>query len=69
MFYHNSPYLISKSNFEKVNDKLYKELSVETKQLITKDAFAERLEQVTTRLNGINTLKPVIDDYIHALFR
>ena len=26
VFYHNSPYLISKSNFDKVNDKLYKEL-------------------------------------------
>lgn len=36
---------------------------------MTKETFAERLEQVTTRLNGINTLKPVIDDYIHALFR
>ena len=43
--------------------------SDDTKQLMTKEFFAERLEEVTTRLNGINTLKPVIDDYIHAIFR
>jgi len=69
IFCQNSPYLISKSNFEKIQDRIYSEMSEDSKKLISKDDFGERLEYCTSRLNGFNNLDHVIDDYLHALFR
>ena len=69
IFCQNSPYLISKSNFEKIQERIYSEMSEESKNLISKNDFGDRLEFCTSRLNGFNSLDPVIDDYFHALFR
>ena len=69
VFCQNSPNIISSSHFEKLQEKIYTEMDSGSKKIISKSELAERLEFCTTRINGFNSLEPVIEEYVHALFR